>query len=347
MLALVGALVLSACSGRQVSNNWHGLAADAERAYLANGSFIYAIDLKTGSQIWQYPEKADSKLLYYATPLLTTDGQLLIGSAGTTHPFISLDPATGKEKWAEPFNQNKGAWLAAPLIFNDKIYAPNTDGFLYVLDLNGKTAGDPIELGGALWSAPATDGNLLYISSLDHHAHIIDPGNPSTNKSMDLGGALPSSPVVAESGAYIGSFASTVELIKPDGTHEVVAKTDSWVWGSPALDGKILYYADLGGNIHSLDIASGKQNWEVKPAGAVVGSLLVQGGQIYAASEEGNLIALDREGKVVWEKTVGGNLYTAPAASGDLILVAPYQAAFALAAYDKEGKQAWTFTPAK
>ena len=61
----------------------------------------------------------------------------------------------------------------------------------------------------------------------------------------------------------------------------------------------------------------------------------------------GTLVALDREGKTVWDKNIGGKLYTTPVNSGDLILVAPYQAEFALAAYDAQGKQAWSFTPAK
>ncbi|MDD2922232.1 MAG: PQQ-binding-like beta-propeller repeat protein [Anaerolineales bacterium] len=349
MLALLGSLVLSACSGgRTVSNNWHGLAADAERAYLSNGSFVYAIDVKTGNQIWQYPAAADSKLLFYAAPVLTADGQLLIGSAGTNHPFISLDPATGKEKWAESFTKSKAAWLASPLVFDNTSYAPNTDGFLYILDMNGKESAAPIELGGALWSAPTTDGKSLYVTSLDHHVHIIDPANSAANKSIDLGGAAPSSPVIADGGAYVGSFASTVEFIASDGGHKVVAKAENWIWGSPVLDGATLYYADLKGNIVSFDVASGKQNWNAaQKDDAVVASLLVAGDQIYVATESGNFIALDREGKIVWEKTVGGSLYTAPVVSGDSILVAPYQAEFALAAYDKDGKQAWTFTPAK
>ena len=58
-------------------------------------------------------------------------------------------------------------------------------------------------------------------------------------------------------------------------------------------------------------------------------------------------VALDREGKTAWSKEVGGKLYTTPVASGDLILVAPYLADFTLAAYDAQGNQAWTFTPAK
>jgi outer membrane protein assembly factor BamB len=347
LLALLGSLILSACSGRAPSNNWHGLAADTERAYLSNGAFVYAVELKTGKQVWQYPAEADSKLMFYATPVLTADGQLLIGSAGSTHPFLSLDPATGKEKWAESFTGNKGVWLAAPLVFNDKIYAPNTDGFLYILDMNGKEVADPVDLGGALWSAPTTDGKLLYISSLDHHVHIIDPATDA-DKSVDLGGAAPSSPVIAGDGVYVGSFDATVAFVTPKGEKKTIANAENWIWGSPVLDGKTLYYTDLKGNIFSLDVASGKQNWNVtRKDEAVVASLLLHGNQIYAVTETGNLIALDREGKIVWEKVVGGNLYTTPVASGDLILVAPYQAEFALAAYDADGRQSWTFTPAK
>jgi len=260
-----------------------------------------------------------------------------------------LDPATGKEKWVEPFTENKGLWQASPLIFNDKIYAPNTDGFVYIIDMNGKKAAEPIELGGALWSAPSTDGKLLYVTSLDHHFHVIDPAKSTTNEPIDLGGAAPSSPVVGTDGVYVGSFASTIEFIKSNGDHKVIAKTGNWIWGSPVLDGATLYYADLDGKVYSLDLATGNLNWgvDVVPAvdKAIVAGLLVVGDQIYVATEAGTLVALDRDGKTVWEKTVGGNIYTTPVVSGDLILVAPYQADIVLAAYDATGKQAWVFTP--
>ncbi|MBM3178990.1 MAG: hypothetical protein FJZ86_01410 [Chloroflexi bacterium] len=348
ILLALGVIFLSACSGQPLANNWPGLATDAEHAYLAAGSFVYAVDLESGEEVWRYPAEADGKLLFYANPVLTSNGQLLIGSTGTEHPFISLDPATGKEKWAKSFNENKGAWLASPLVVNDTIYAPNTDGFLYVLDMNGKESADPIELGGALWSAPSTDGSLLYIASLDHQFHIIDPANVGSDQSIDLGGAAPGSPVVGSDGVYVGSFASTIEYIKSNGGHKVIAKTDSWIWGSPLLDGQTLYYADLSGKVYSLDLASGNQNWDtVQPDGPIVASLLMAGDQLYVATEAGTLVALDRDGKTVWEKTVGGKIYTTPVVSGDLILVAPYQADFVLAAYDAAGKQAWTFVPEK
>jgi outer membrane protein assembly factor BamB len=351
-LLVLGTLLLSACSGQAVANSWHGLSADADRAYISAGSLIYAVDLKTGDEVWRYPSKVDANILFFANPVLTADGQLLIGSAGTkNHEFISLDPATGKEKWA--FTGAKAAWVASPLVLNDTIYAPNTDGFLYILDMSGNQAADPIEIGGALWSAPVTDGTLIYLSSLDHFIHVVDPAANKVLKEIDLGGAIPSSPAVNGDGIYVGSFASTIEFVQPNGDHKVINKTENRVWGSPILDAETLYYADLNGNIYSFDLASGSQNWSVQPNGPVVASLLLVGDQIYVSSEAdptselGTLVALDREGKTIWTKEVGGKLYTTPVVSGDLILVAPYLADFTLAAYDADGKQAWTFTPAK
>jgi len=353
-LLALGALILSACSGRStVANSWHGLAADADRAYVSAGSFIYAVDLKNGSEVWRYPAKADTALLYFANPVLTSDGQLLIGSAGKNHDFISLDSATGKEKWAKSFSDAGGAWVASPLVLNDKIYAPNADGFLYTLDMSGVQAAEPLEIGGALWSAPSTDGTFIYLSSLDHFLHVIDPSNNTVLEEVDLGGAIPGSPAVTSDGSYSSSLASTIEFVKSNGEHSVIAATESRVWGSPVIDNGTLYYADLDGKVFSIDLASGKQNWAVQPNGPVVASLLVVGDQIYVACEAdpssklGTLIALDRDGKTVWPKEVGGKLYTTPVVSGDLIIVAPYLADITLAAYDADGKQAWTFTPAK
>ncbi len=348
ILLALGAIFLGACSGQPLANNWPGLASDAEHAYLAAGSFVYAVDLKSGKEVWRYPAEADNKLLFYANPVLTADGQLLIGSTGTEHPFVSLDPATGKEKWVEPFNENRGGWVASPLVLNNMIYAPNADGFLYVIDMNGKEAADPIKLGGALWSAPSTDGSLLYVTSLDHHFHLIKPAEGVSSNPIDLGGAAPSSAAVGSDGVFVGSFASTVEFVKSNGAHETIATTESWIWGSPVLEGGTLYYADLDGRVYSFDLASKSQNWDaVQPDGPVVANLLVAGDQIYVATEAGTFVALDRDGKTVWEKTVGGKIYTTPVISGDLILVAPYQAEFVLAAYDAAGKQAWTFAPEK
>jgi outer membrane protein assembly factor BamB len=352
-LLVLGTFVLSACSG-QVVNTWPGLAADAQNAYLSTGSFIYAIDLEKGKEVWRYPEDADSKHLYFATPVLTEDGQLLIGSQGTNHAFVSINPATGKENWTEPFTGAKGIWVAPPLVLNETIYAPNSDGFVYILGMDGKPAADPIEIGGALWSAPSHDGEILYVASLDHHLRIIDTETNTLSERIDIGGAVPSSAVVTTDGVYVSSFASNIQFVTSNGKSEVIAEAANWVWGTPVLDEDTLYYADLDGNVFSFDTLNGKQNWSVDVVKedklGIIASLLVVDEQIYAATEEGKLFALDKDAKIVWDKDPGGegaNIYTTPIAAGDLILVAPYKGDSLLVAYDAAGKQAWTFTPEK
>lgn len=349
-LLALGALLLSACTGGRASlvNTWAGLAADGERAYLASGSHIYAVDVETGKEIWRYPTETDSNILFYGNPILTPDGQLIAGSEGNNHELVSINPETGTDNWAAPFLGAKSKWVATPLVFNETIYAPNSDGFLYILDLKGEQVSDPIELGGALWSSPVTDGTYIYVTALDHHLHIIDPATGNIGEPINLGGAIPGSPVVAEGGVYVGSFSSNIDFITPNGDRDVVTIAADWIWGTPALDNGTLYYADLSGNLYSLDLESKIQNWDaVKPNGPIVASPLVAGDAIYVVTESGSLLSLDRDAKVVWEKEIGGKIYTTPVLSGETILVAPYQAEFALAAYDAAGKQAWTFTPEK
>lgn len=351
VLALaLAALLLSACGGRAtLVNTWSGLSADAERAYLASGSHVYGVDVTDGKEIWRFPLETDTNLLFYANPVLTEDGQLLVGSEGNTHELVSLDPATGKENWAEPFLDAKGRWVASPLVFNDRIYAPNSDGFLYTLDLKtGQPVAEPIELGGSLWATPVTDGELIYVTSLDHHLHIINPVSGEIAEPIDLGGASPSSPAVGEGGVYVGSFGSEIQFVTPSGNSQVIATTPNWIWGTPVLDNGILYYADLSGNLFALDLESNTQLWsDLKTDGSVVANPLVVEDQIYVATEAGTLVALDRDAKIVWEKTPGGKLYTTPVFTNGLVLVAPYRAedALALTAYDVEGRQVWSFIP--
>lgn len=349
LMLAVGALFLSSCTGQSnIVNTWPGLAADEARAYLSSGSFVYAVDVNTGAEAWRFPAEADGDYIFFASPVLTDDGQLLVGSEGKNHGLFSLDPETGKENWAEPFMGATGKWVASPLVVNETIYAPNTDGFLYILGMDGRQAVDPIELGGSLWSAPVTDGRFLYVASLDHHLHIIDPSNGVSSEPVNLGGAIPASPAIADGGVIVGSFTSNIDFVSATGSQETLATASNWVWGTPALDGETLYYADLSGNVYSLDLATGSQNWGVvQPDGPITASPLVAGEQIYVATEEGTFYALDRDGKIAWEKETNGKIYTSLVLSGDLVLVAPYQADFALAAYDAEGKQAWTFTPEK
>jgi outer membrane protein assembly factor BamB len=356
-MILFGAVFLSACAGGAVrGTSWPGLAADGKAAYLADGSFIYAVDLSNGSELWRYPGSRNGKLTFYSTPVITPDGLVIVGSAGTDHSLVALNPAdinpdTKAPAEAWKFTGATDHWVAAPLIVNNKLFAVNSDGNLYILDLqDGKSVKEAkvVKLNGRLWAQPTTDGQRVYITSLDHSVFAVNIETSDLAWHEDLGGAVPGSAVLGADGMlYVGSLASKLEKFDPaTGNHQPVLAAKNWVWSTPSLEGDTLYFSDVDGNFYSFNTSSGKLNWNpVKPDAAITASPLVLGDHVLLASESGSVFAVGNDGKVLWTQQIGGKIYTTPVTAGDLTIVAPLETTFFLAALDANGRQVWTFTP--
>ncbi len=358
-LALVSlaALLLSGCStGRGAS--WPALTSDGELAYLAGGSYVYAIRLSDGTEVWRFPAKANRKLAFYAAPALTPEGHLIIGSSGTTHTLFSLDPASLDPESGEPlidwtFDDARDRWIAAPLVTETGIYAPNVDGNLYALDFQGRPLwSEPFSAGGPLWSRPASDGEHLYVASLDHRLFAVDAatGQAVWADSVTLDGALAGSPALGDSGTlFIGSFGSHMHAVDATTGHiRWSIPTKGWVWGGPVVNNQTVYFGDLEGYFYALDTENGEQRWpSIQPDGSVIGTPLVLDEQIVFTTEAGSVYAVSETGEILWSTQVGGKLYAPPVLAGDFILVAPLEADFLIAALDRNGNQVWTFTPEK
>jgi outer membrane protein assembly factor BamB len=356
-MILFGAVFLSACAGGAVRGmSWPGLAADEKTAYLADGSFVYAVNLSDGTELWRYPGSRNGKLTFYSAPAITPDGLVIVGSAGTDHSLIALNPADINPDTKAPveawkFSGAKDHWVAAPLVVNNKLFAVNSDGNLYILDLqDGQSVKDAkvVKLDGRLWSQPTTDGERVYVTSLDHSVIAVNAETYEVVWHQDLGGAVPGSAVLSADGMlYVGSLASKLEKFDPaTGKHQSVLDAENWVWSTPSLDGDTLYFGDVDGNIYSFNTSSGKLNWKpVKPDGPITASPLVQNDHILIATESGSIYAVGNDGKVLWSQQIGGKIYTTPVAAGDLTIVSPLETDFYLAALDANGRQVWTFTP--
>ncbi|GAB4421379.1 MAG: hypothetical protein Kow002_10280 [Anaerolineales bacterium] len=356
VLAAMAAMLVSGCSSQALmGNSWPGLASDGEIAYLAEGQFVYAVRLSDGREVWRYPEKSDNNLLFIARPAVSEDGTIIIGSAGNDHSLIALDitsispSGVPQEKWI--FTGAKDRWIGAPLIVGETVFAPNVDGHLYVLDMQGsatKQALQVIELGGALWSQPVTDERTVFVSSMEHHVHAVDVQSYRKMWSTgDLGGATPGSPLVAPSGdLFIGTFNAEVTKINPaNGQFTSFVKAENWIWGAPVADGETIYFGDLDGFFYAVNSASGNVLWSIQPDGPIVGSALVLEDFIVFATESGTVYAVDREGNIIWSEPVGGKIYTAPVAGTDRIVIAPMETDYKLVILDTNGNQINTFEP--
>lgn len=345
LLFLFAALLLTSCGA--ASTYWPGLRAAEDLAYLSAGSHIYAVRLSDGTEVWRYPEKASSKTIFYAPPVFTDDGQVVVGSAGSDHALFYLDARTGAYK--AQFDGALARWMAAPLAVGEYLYAPGGDGTLYMLDLQGNKL-KSFETGAPLWSQPVSDGKYVYLAALNHHLYALDLQTLDVVWDAPLAGAMAGSPALSADGTlYVGNFASKVIAVEAE-TGKVLweAPTDGPVWGGPALDAGLVYVADLQGKIYAFDAASGERVWTPpQPDGPIIGSPHAQGGLMIFTTETGAVVGVDAEGKVKTLTSYQAKIYTPPASAGDLILVAPMETEFLMAAIDANGLQMWTFTPEK
>ncbi|HSG45923.1 MAG TPA: PQQ-binding-like beta-propeller repeat protein [Anaerolineales bacterium] len=360
-MLLLSSVLLSACAGAIQGSSWPGLTAEGDIAYLASGGQVYAINLSDGREVWHYPESAGTKQVFYAAPVLTEDGLVIVGSAGTEYGLVAIDPAdinpeTNSPVEAWTFADATDHWVASPLVVGDKLFAPNADGNLYILDLSDgrsqKQAIEVVELAGRLWAQPVTNGELVFVTSLDHSVFAIDVETYEIVWHEDMSGAIPGSPAIGPEGMlYIGSLGSQLEQFDPQtGQHTSILDAEEWIWSTPVVDGDALYFGDLEGNFYSFNISTGELNWSVRPDGPITASAILQNDYLLLATESGNIYAIGKDGNTLWFEEVqddsgNGKIYTTPVVASDLILVAPLETEFYLTALDTNGRTVWTFVP--
>src|SRR5215217_4543072 len=335
-MSLLAVILLSACSSGAVrGTTWPGLTASNDTAYLADGSFVYAVSLKDGKELWHYPGSRSSKLLFYSTPFVTVDGLVIVGSAGNDRSLVAIDPSNIDpntkahiESWK--FTGAKDHWVAAPLEIDNRLFAPNADGNLYVFDLSDSNSSKQpvkvIPLAGRLWGQPVTDGKLVFVNSLDHSIFAIDKDTYDVVWKKDLGSAIPNSPVLASDGnLYVGSFAAQLEKFNPStGDHQSVGKTNGWVWGTPTFVDNNLYFGDLQGNFYSYNVEEGKYNWNpIQPDGPITTTPLLVNDAFLVATESGAIYEVTKDGQSKLWGQPGGKIYTTPVVVDDLVLISP------------------------
>lgn len=213
------------------------------------GSFIVALDKKTGKEAWRTPRKIQ---ISWSTPLLVktaTRSELI--TSGTEH-VISYDPATGKELWRHKGLESNA--IPSPVANNDTVYLvagyPAKIAMAIKLGGNGDLTGTPnvpwkYAKGTAYVPSPILYGDYLYLTTDRGILTCIDA---KTGEVKYEGGRIPipatftASPVAFEGKILMTSEDGDTFIVKAGPKHEVLATNSVGepVYASPAIaDGRI------------------------------------------------------------------------------------------------------------
>ncbi len=348
---LLASFVLSACAGGTAASSWPGVTVDEETAFVSFNQYVYAVNIKDGTEDWRFPAQPIRGAMFFAPPGVNEDGRIAVGSYARV--LYGLN-ASGQQSWE--FADAKSSYVAGAAYEEDTIYAPNGNGILYALDSNGQIEWTfTSDEERALWATPVIDGDLIYLASMDHIIYCLDKASGNVLwQTEDLGGALVDAPTLSPDGIlYVGTFKSEVVAISAK-NGEVLNRftAGGWVWSSPLLYEGRLFFGDLSGNMFAIDAKTFEQAWKITPETVakkqITGRPAVLDGKLYFTSETGNLFIINPEnGEVLSTKTIGGKLYAGPVIAGDLVLVAPNGMDAILIALDADGNQRWSFVPAK
>ncbi len=234
--------------------------------------------------------------------------------------------------------QGRGLYKIRPVLGGDTLYVAASDGSVRAINR---------ETGKTLWKesldVPLSGGvglyeNALLLGSGEGAVLKLDAGNGELLWSRQLQGEVLAPPqsdgsiVVAQTydgklqgldfatGELRWTFDSDVPVLTVRGT------------SAPLLDDSVVYAGFANGRVMALDASSGDIVWEVRVAIAqgrseidrivdVDGSMALAGSELYAASYQGRVVAIDtREGRKLWQQDVSsfsgvstgfGNVYVA------------------------------------
>jgi len=339
----VTALLLSACTMGPRAVGTPGLSADGDVVYVAYQQYVYAVDAKTGNEIWRFPDDGNAQIVFYAPPEVTGES-LFVGDLA--NKFYKLDKETGAEVWT--FSEAKGWSIAQALADGNVVYAPSGDWSLYKIDSNGDMIWQ-FETNQAIWAQPVIAGDTIFLGSMDHKVYALSSSGKLLWKT-ELGGAIAATPLFDEvtENLYVSSIGKEfIALSAKNGEKLWTLDTDGSIWAAPLLNEGQLLFADETGKIFAVNAETGKVTWSIESGGAVMAGLAAIDGGFVVVMEDGTIRAFDYEGNPLWTRDVSGELYSTPVTANGLLVIAAIKGDNLLYGFDESGNQVWSFNPGK
>jgi outer membrane protein assembly factor BamB len=244
---------------------------------------VYAIDLATGTKIWERPTTSQTE----SSPL-ARDGKVYTGAGNDG--FLCLDAARGDVVWQFPPKEHKGRLLrfgAGAAFDNGRVYVgtgvdrlqkdDKGETALFCLDATTGKQLWKTPMPEPVWAAPVVQANLVFVAV----------GNGDVFKDDEK-----------PAGAVFALDASTGAIVwKRDLPNGVLQK--------PALGEGLIYVGCRDGRVYAIDSKKGDVRWSRDLESPVIAAPVVAGSVLYAVASGGQLACLNAAtGQIVSLRTL-------------------------------------------
>jgi outer membrane protein assembly factor BamB len=209
-----------------------------------DGSFIIALDKKTGKEVWKAPRKVQ---VSWSTPLLVTSGKRTELITSGTEAVISYDPATGKELWRHKGVESNA--IPSPVASSDMVFISAGYPAKIAMAIRLGASGDLTDTDNVKWKytkgtayvpSPILYGEYLYLTT---DRGILTCLDARTGEVKYEGGRVPTpatftaSPVAFDGKILLTSEDGDTFIVKAGPQHQIlgVNSLGEPVYASPAI----------------------------------------------------------------------------------------------------------------
>lgn len=256
-----------------------GIAIDAGRLYGTSGyGGVFALDPSSGKVVWE----KNIGVPIRAAPTAAGDRVYIITSEGR---FLCLSGVDGTELWATRGlpQQASRVMNVSPAVDNEIVVVPYPSGDVVALKVAD---------GSAVWSE-----SLTRMRTTSQMTALSDAARPAIDNGMVF--------AVSHAGRMIATNSATGERLwslNLPGTQ------------TPCVAGDSVFVVDTNGQLMAINRKDGKIQWSVKlPGGSTFAGPVLAGGNLWLASNTGQLVGVDAaSGNVVGQQDLGDPVFVAP-----------------------------------
>ncbi len=166
------------------------LVKDGVMYVTASYSRIYAIDIATGEEIWQYDSRLPSGILPCCDVInrgaAIIDNLVIFGTLDAK--LVALNRKTGKVVWKKKVADYKDGYsiTAAPLIVKNMVITGVAGGEFGIV---GKVEARDVKTGSVIWTRPTVEGHMGYLNGKENGISGGKAGKTWTGDLWKTGGA--------------------------------------------------------------------------------------------------------------------------------------------------------------